>query len=226
MKELLLLICLLSAPLVWAESPVWGVRVGSGLATGYGVPQQAPEYKVKIQRKLAYQAGFYLQHQVTENFAIQNELLYSRKGSRQDIEHLQQPVQLDVLYDLAYLELPLLLQLRLIELGKNSVWSVGGFSFSYLLDSQYDLSGRVEFGDDELLLSESYELDMIDEFDFSLLYGLVWKFYLGGWKLNLEYRFALGWQSISFPTYGAEAPVSLSNQSHQLILGWTWGSLQ
>lgn len=202
----------------YANVQVWGIKTGIGLAQGYGCKDQAEEYDVKLRTKVAYQAGAYMFFPITESFGIQNEILYSKKGSRQDIIHKEEPVSMDVRYDLDYLEVPFMIKLRLLQTSGNSFWSMTGFSFSYLFNSRYDLEGTVNVGDEIFDLKESYKLDMIDEFDFALLYGFALHTELFDLPIRLEYRFSLGWQKISFPTYQNEDPVKLNNLTYQIIL--------
>jgi hypothetical protein len=220
MKKLFLIVFLISGVFILsAKSRSMGISFGGGIAQGYGSRDQAEEFEIAIKIKPVYRAGVFSLLSVSENLRIHQEVLFTQKGSLQEITHKEEPVNLKASYDLDYLEVPFLIQQKLFQVRDATVWGTTGFSFSWLLQAQYDLDCEVCVGDEVIELNESHSLRNLDEFDYSLLYGLVLDFSIFQRPVILEYRFSLGWYKIDFPTYGGLEPVQLCNQVHSITLG-------
>lgn len=202
----------------------YGLILGGGLAQAYGSKDQAADYNIEIKSHPVSRAGIFSQHNITENLALIQEVLFAQKGSKQTIKVKDQPVKFDLQYDLNYLEVPFLLKYRLLQIGDFRLNSLVGFSFSYLLDAGYDIDGSVQVGQGEnvsvIPLKDSYKIKDLDEFDYSLLYGFSTEPKFLGIPIGIEYRFSLSWYKINFPTYQDMAPVVLSNHSHALTLSY------
>lgn len=194
--------------------------LGGAMSQAYGSKDQAVEYNIAIKAFPVMRAGFSATHPIANDFFLVQEVLYSPKGSNQNISVKGQPVNFDLRYDLDYLEVPILLKYNILKIKNLSIESLVGLSFSYLLKAYYDLDGIVQVGDDAIPLQESYEMKDLDEFDYSLLYGFSTNLKQLGIPVDLEYRFSLSWYKINFPTFQEVEPVRLSNQSHALTFSY------
>ena len=89
-----------------------GVKAGLALSQHQGTEARDLEYTVGSTMRRSVALGVFVTLPITERFALQNEVLYVRKGSRQDIgvEIFDVPTVIDVTYDMDYLEIPLLLR--------------------------------------------------------------------------------------------------------------------
>lgn len=212
-----------------------GIKVGLGLAQHQGVDDPRLPYTVDSEWRHGPTVAAFLHFPVTDRFALQQEIVYARKGSRQTIgvDVLEIPTALDVVYDLDYLEIPLLLRLVWLRSARLDWYSLGGFAFALKINDRYRLSGLLvgEPDEDPVPLHADAPMDEVDIFDFAFVYGLGLEAPLGGRRLLLEYRFTLSLDRLALPTYayvpawdGGEIlvdnePVPLRNQSHAIMLG-------
>jgi len=216
----------------------WGIKGGGGLAQHQGVEPRDSEYAVASAARSGPAVGLFLHLSVTRRFALQQELLYARKGSRQDIgvKIMDIPTTLHVSYDMDYLEIPVLLRYAwLIDAGFD-LYSLAGFGFALKVRDRYRLSGLVSDGVESIPLRADSDMSEVDLFDFALAYGVGVEMPLRGLRLLVEYRFDLGLQRLPLPTYafvpfGDEEflvdnePVGLRNQAHMLLLGIRFGEV-
>lgn len=199
----------------------FGIILGGGIAQAYGSLDQVPEeFNIDSKFYPVMKAGVIAEYPITSNFSLIQEVLYSQKGSKQTITVKDQPVKFELQYDLDYLEVPFLLKYNLFKVKKLPINSLVGFSFSYLLKAYYDLEGTVKLVDDYIPLDDSYEIKDLDEFDYSLLYGLSTNLKEYGIPVHLEYLISLSWAKIQMPTYEGIDPVRISNQSQTLAISY------
>lgn len=217
-KMFLLVLMLFITVCLYSSSRGWGITLGGGTAEAYGCKDQADEYEISIKNYPVFRAGLFTNLPVTKDFLIKQEVLYSEKGSNQDMRHITEPVEFNIRYELSYLEIPFLFCPRLSRIGAVDIWGTAGFSFSWLLNAKYNLDGSVKVGDEIFELNDSYNMDDLDEFDYSFLYGIAAEFDFFKKAIWLEYRFSISWYKINFPTYEGEEPVQLSNQVHSLSI--------
>ncbi len=85
-----------------------GLKGGPALTQHQGIEPRDLEYTVSSTLRKGFAAGVFMILPVTERFALQQEVLYVQKGSRQEIgaDVLTVPVSMDVTYDMSYLEIP------------------------------------------------------------------------------------------------------------------------
>ena len=209
-----------------------GLKGGLSLAQHQGIEPRDMEYDVSSSMRHGLAIGVFLTLPVTRRFALQQELLYVQKGSRQKIgvEIFDIPTKLDVTYDMDYIEIPLLLRYHwLIERGVD-VYTLGGFAFGLKINDRYRLSGAVDDGVEVIPLRADSDMSEVDIFDFAFTYGVGVELPLKGQRLLLEYRFDLSLQALPLPTYAYvpfedeeilvdNEPVPLRNQCHMLLVG-------
>lgn len=211
-----------------------GLKAGIGLSQHQGIDDPRLPYTVDSDWRRGVAASIFLVFPVTERFGLQQEVLYTRKGSRQAIgvDILEIPTTLDVVYELDYLEIPLLLRFVWLRGRSFDVYSLGGFAFAVKVQDRYRLRGLVvgEEDEDPIPLRADAAMHEVDLFDFSFVYGLGFEMPALGRRLLLEYRFELGLDRLAMPTYAyvptwdgelliENEPVPLRNQAHTVMLG-------
>jgi hypothetical protein len=233
----LLALLLLAAPSV-ARDGGWpdisfGFKAGPSLSQHQGTEARDLEYTVGSTMRRSVAGGVFLTLPITRRFYLQQEVLYVRKGSRQDIgvDIFDVPAVLDVTYDMDYIEIPLLLRYHWYLGRKLDFYTLGGFGFGLKINDRYHLGGDVSDGTEVIPLRADSDMSEVDLFDFHLAYGLGLEVPLQGRRLLLEYRFDLSLQQLPLPTYAyvpfgeddeilvENDPVPLRNQSHLLLVG-------
>ena len=219
-----------------AGSPSFQLRTGIAVSQHQGVKERNLEYRVASRYRTGFTAGASLLLPVTKRFGVQQEINYVQRGSRQKIGAtiLEIPTDLDVTYDLDYLEIPSLFRFAWTDPEPPTLYSLFGFAFSLRVRDRYRLSGEVDDGEQVIPLRADADLSEVDLFDYSLVYGVGSEITrVAGRALSLEYRFTLGWNELRLPTYAyvpfgdddeilvdEAGPVPLHNQSHTVAVGW------
>lgn len=209
-----------------------GLRVGACLSQHAGTKERDSEYAVASQSRTGIAVGGFLYMPVTSRFGIQQELLYVQKGSLQDVRVtiLDIPTVLHVTYDMDYIEIPSLLKFAWFQGRTTTLYSMAGTALSLKVRDRYTLFGELDDGSQVIPLHADADMSEVDIFDFSFVYGLGAEWPLLKRRVCLEYRFVVGWNSLSMPTYASlpfgdetivvkNDPVPLKNQAHLISLG-------
>ena len=209
-----------------------GLKLGGTFAQHVGTEERASEYEVSSGWRTGFCGGAFVLWPITSRFGLQQEVAFSQRGSRQDIEVdiLELPTVLHVTYDMSYMDIPVLLRYTLFRGGRTNFYTVAGTAMSLMLDGRYTLEGLLDDGSEQVPLTADADLSEVDMFDFSIVYGAGLDFSLAGLGLLAEYRFTMGWNTLYMPTYAYvpfedslilvdNEPVPLKNQSHALMLG-------
>ena len=210
----------------------FGLKAGPSLAQHSGIKERAAEYQVSSSWRVGFAAGAFLRFPVTSRFALQQELVYTQKGSQQKIgvEILDIPTVLDVTYDMDYIEIPVLLRFVWLERSSSELYSLVGTALSLKVRDRYTLKGEVSDGEQTIPLSARADMSEVEMFDYSFIYGTGLEFAVGRQRILVEYRFTIGWNTLAMPTYAYvpfeddellidNEPVPLKNQNHLLLLG-------
>jgi len=210
----------------------FGFKAGVNLAQHVGTEERGADYTVSSTWRRGFAGGVFLNFPVTSRFAVQQEVLYVQKGSRQDIgvEILDIPTVLHVTYDMDYIEIPVLLRLAWIKREQSELFGTAGTVLAIKVRDRYRLDGVVTDGLESVPLYADADMSEVDMFDFSLTYGFGFEFPLLGRSALLEYRFTMGMNTLSMPTYAYvpfegedelvdNEPVPLKNQSHSVMFG-------
>jgi hypothetical protein len=223
MKKLIYALLLLSFLMIGSLSAQTGVRFGlkSGysMATQYGITPDDLPYTVDTDYRHGFAGGIMLYFPITESFGIQQELLYTTKGSRQHIKMDNLPVTTFSKYNLDYFELPILFRYTFVKIGNVGIYGSTGFALSILLNGDYSTKSVIDLGYTQITETESGDLGELDTFDFAFLYGAGLDFDLFNMKWFIEYRFTIGWNTLMMPTFEGEAPAPLRNQDYIFTLG-------
>jgi len=209
-----------------------GLKLGPVFAQHTGTEERDSDYTVASDWRTGLSGGVFVYWPVTERFGLQQEVLFSQKGSRQEIgvEILELPTTLDVTYEMDYIEIPILMRFTWLDTRWADVYSLMGTALSLKINDRYVLEGVLDDGEQVVPISAEADMSEVDMFDYSFVYGLGCE--LEAWQRTLvfEYRFTTGWNQLMMPTYayvpfGDEEiliendPVPLKNQTHSLMFG-------
>ena len=125
----------------------------------------------------SFNAGVYAKLPITDAFAIQPELLYSRKGA--ELVYNNALAEGTAKFKLNYIELPILLKINLT----NSFNIHAGPYFAYLIDAQ--VTNENESG--TLNFEETYNNDDFNKFDYGLSAGVGLDFQSLGFGIRYNY---------------------------------------
>lgn len=216
-------------------SASFGFKAGLSLSQHSGIEERGSEYSVSSSWRSGFAAGVFLYLPITRRFGIQQEVFYTQKGSSQDIsvEILDLPTVLHVTYDMDYIEIPVLFRFDWFRSEDGAVYSLAGTALSFKVNDRYVLDGVIDDGTQQVPVSADSDMSEVEMFDYSFVYGTGAEFSLFGQRLLLEYRFAIGWNSLAMPTYAyvpfedeqiliENEPVALKNQNHLVLLGITF----
>lgn len=126
--------------------------------------------------RIGLNVGLYGQILATDFFAIQPELLYTTKGSKNEYDGF---VDQEVKFNLNYLEVPVL---AVFKLGEVAELHAGGYG-SYLLGANVSYAGDIVNGGEEL------DRDNFKTYDYGLVGGLGLNF--GGVQIGTRYNYGL-----------------------------------
>lgn len=198
----------------------FGFKAGYSLGTQYGINQPNLPYEVGSNSRHGFTGGILLYFPITDAFGVQQEFLYTQKGSGQDVIMTQPPVSTFSDYKLNYFEMPILFRYNFINIGNVGVFGTTGLGLSILLDGEYAVDGLVDMGPGgQVPFEESGNTDGLDEFDYSFVYGLGFKFDLFNQKCFFDYRQTIGWNTLMMPTSEGGEPAPLRNQTYSFTLG-------
>ena len=210
----------------------FGFKAGISLAQHVGTEERDADYTVSSTWRKGFGGGAFIMVPVTSRFALQQEVLYVQKGSRQDIgvEILDIPTVLCVTYEMDYVEIPVLLRYAWMKWKHSEFFGTVGTVMALKVKDNYRLDGTVRDEVEVVPLYADSDMSEVDMFDFAFTYGFGLEFPLLGQVALVEYRFTMGMNTLAMPTYayvpfgdGEELvdnePVPLKNQSHFVMFG-------
>ncbi len=198
----------------------FGVKGGYSMATQYGISPADQTYVVDTKSRHGFAGGVFVYFPITESVGIQQELLYTMKGSRQDVT-ITDPVSINNVseYNLNYFEMPVLLRYTFVKIRDVGIYGSSGIALSLLMNGKYGITWTVNVGGPPIISEESGDMKGLDTFDYSFLYGAGANFKLLSKDFFLEYRMTVGWNTLAMPNVAGAAPVPLRNQDYILTLG-------
>jgi hypothetical protein len=199
----------------------FGLKTGLSLATQYGIKTADNSYKVKTSSRKAFAGGIFVYFPITESVGIQQELLYAMKGSGQDVT-ISTPVNINTnsKYKLNYFEMPMIIKYRFANIKKVGIYGTTGIALSLLINGEYNIASKVDLGDPGIILTnESGNMDGVDTFDYSFIFGAGADFKLLKKNFFFDYRMTVGWNTLAMPNASGADPVPLRNQDYVLSLG-------
>ncbi len=223
---LIITIILLSISSLYSQTGIeFGVRASYNIGTQCGSMGSGGDYEIDPGARQGLSGGIIFSFPITDNFSIQHEFIYSQKGSRQDVS-LTEPTKLHTIsdYHLDYFELPVALKYKFARIRNVEFYGSSGFVYSMLLDSKYNVKGSVHIPItpgtfQEVPIEESGEIEDVDSYDFSFIYGVGADFKILTQKCFLEYRQIIGWNTLMMPTVEGGEDVPLRNMTYSISLG-------
>jgi Outer membrane protein beta-barrel domain len=197
-----------------------GLKAGYSMATQYGISPADNTYTVDSHGRNGFAGGVFLYIPITESVGIQQEWLYAMKGSRQDVT-INGPVSVNTVseYDLNYFEMPLVLKYRFVKIKNFGIYGTTGIALSLLMNGDYNITSTINAGGPPIIVPESGNMDGLDTFDYSFVYGLGTDFKLFNKDFFFDIRMTVGWNTLSMPNASGADPVPLRNQDYVFGLG-------
>ena len=219
--SILLLISLISLGNLNAQTGIrFGLKAGYSLATQYGISPADDSYTVDTDNRNGFAGGVFLYIPITESVGIQQEWLYAMKGSRQDVTINAASLNTVSQYNLNYFEMPLVLKYRFFKIKNFGIYGTTGIALSLLLDGDYNITTTINTGGTPIVLPvESGNMDGLDTFDYSFVYGLGSDFKLLNMDFFFDIRMTVGWNTLAMPNATNAEPVPLRNQDYVFALG-------
>ena len=197
----------------------FGFKAGYSIATQYGtLPPNIP-YEVNSDARNGFSGGILFYFPITESFGVQQEFLYSLKGSKQQINMTLPLMSTSTEYNINYFELPILFRYTFVNIGNVGIFGSSGFALSMLLNGEYVVDGVIDMGGVQVPFGESGNTDGLDKFDYSFIYGLGLNFNLFNQNCFFDYRQTVGWNTLMMPTSEGGEPAPLRNQTYSFSLG-------
>lgn len=197
----------------------FGLKAGYSLGMQYGILPKDNPYDVDSDSRHGFTGGILLYFPITDAFGVQQEFLYTNKGSTQHVSIDEPYFSTSSEYKLNYFEMPILFRYTFIRIGDFDIFGSTGFGLSMLLGGEYTTDGVIEIDVFEVPFEESGNTEGLDTFDYSFLYGLGVNFNLLKRRWFFDYRQTIGWNTLMMPTFGAEEPAPLRNQAYTFTLG-------
>ncbi len=197
----------------------FGFKGGYSLGTQYGIKPPNIPYEVNSNTKSGFTGGILLFFPITDAFSVQQEFLYTTKGSGQDITMTQPPLSTSTEYTLNYFELPILFRYNFANISNVGIYGSSGFALSTLINGEYKVNGVIDMGEVKIPIAESGNTDGLDKFDYSFIYGLGFEFNLFNQDCFFDYRQTIGWNTLLMPTTEGGEPAPLRNQTYSFTLG-------
>lgn len=218
-SAVILLLAIQANTLVGQTDFRFGFKSGLSMSMQYGITPKDLEYTVDSYFRYGFVGGVMLDFGITEDFGIQQEFLYVQKGSVQDIGIPEEDVVTHVEYDLNYFEIPIVFHYNFIHFGNFKIYGAVGYVMSIMLNGAVRLDGIAIVDGSEAYFTYSTDMEGVDIFDYSFLYGAGVEFPLFGMDTFFEYRFTIGWNTLEMPTFPDEPTAPLRNQSYNFTLG-------
>jgi hypothetical protein len=199
----------------------FGLKTGFSLATQYGITPADDIYKVETSSRKAFAGGIFVYFPITESVGIQQELLYAMKGSGQDVT-ITTPYNINTVseYKLNYFEMPIVIKYKFVNIKNIGIYGSTGIALSLLINGEYNITTTINTGAPPLIVTEeSGDMEGIDTFDYSFVYGAGADFKLLKKVFFFEYCMTVGWNTLAMPNASGADPVPLRNQDYIFALG-------
>lgn len=217
----LLLLSLLLIGAVNAQTGVrFGLKAGYSLATQYGISPADNSYIVESGGRSGFSGGILLLFPITESVGIQQEFLYTMKGSMQDVT-IPGSVEINTVsdYSLNYFEMPIIVKYRFVNIKSFGIYGSTGIALSLLMNGDYDITSTINAGGPPIIVEESGDMEGLDMFDYSFVYGVGSDFKLLRKNFFIEWRMTVGWNTLAMPNASGADPVPLRNMDYIFSAG-------
>jgi hypothetical protein len=200
-----------------------GLKGGFCQSTHWSPREKEPDVSVETSAISGLTGGFILGIELNRIFSLESGCLYTEKGAHHVVttpDFIWGPMDLD--YQYTYLDIPVVLKTVFLSHGSLSFYSYGGAYVSFLNTNTYQFHNSV-WG------SSTHRIEKTNQTDWGLATGAGISLSTGRFRFHLEYRYAMGFHDIEFPTEPikiTELPTSvfpvirLRNMANIFQLGW------
>jgi hypothetical protein len=200
----------------------FGLKAGFNLATQYGIKPADDLYTVSSTARNGFAGGIMIYYPITESVGIQQELMYVMKGSGQDVT-ITTPLNINTKseYKMNYFEMPMVLKYKFVNIGSFGIYGNTGIALTLLINGEYNITTTINPGAPPLIVQEeSGDMEGLDMFDYSFVYGAGTDFKLLNKDFFFETRMTIGWNTLAMPNATGADPVPLRNQAYTFALGF------
>jgi hypothetical protein len=190
-----------------------GFHGGLSLSSHWSTAEASSAYERETNSESGMIGGAYILFPLGKSFAFQPELAFVQKGANHIINIAGFPFgAIDVTYCLEYIELPLIIKFYPFDLGTMKFYSTAGAYISLLTSSSY----RFE---NEFLPGFTEDIDSLDDIDYGVVFGAGLMMDIEGLKVDLEYRYSMGFNDLVYPTGPGFPEIELRNYAHMFMIG-------
>ena len=188
-----------------------GLKIGANFANLYGedLKEMEEELGEDFESRLGICIGGFITFNISEMFAIQPEVLYSMKGSKAEGTLFGETFK--VKFNISYLEIPVLVKLRIPTQGNVKPSLFAGPSLAIKLSGK----SKVEYAGE----SEEEDIEELKNTDFGLIIGAGVDLgfgFLGQGKITVDLRYNFGLTKIS------EENDEVKNKVISLMIGYSF----
>lgn len=220
-----LAVCLLlaTAPFANAQETQLGLRSGLNLSTFRGDTNLEQELDTGgLERRSDFHLGLFATFGINEQFALQPEILYARKGSslEGEIETVRAgTARVSADFDFDYLQVPVLAKFRIPTGSAVTPVLYAGPSLAYSLNANAD--GEVTIDGQTEPINDGIEEENVSDFTFGGVVGGGIQYALDtGGRLSLDFRYGTDLTDINSEGEG-DGDVSLYNETITVSLGFS-----
>ena len=219
--SILLFLALISSGYVNAQTGLrFGLKAGYSLATQYGISPADNTYEVETSSRNGFSGSILLYFPITESVGIQQEFAYTMKGSGQDVT-IPEPFEINTVsdYRLNYFEMPIIVKYRFVNIKDFGFYGSTGIALSLLMNGDYNITSTINAGGPPIIVEESGDMEGLDIFDYSFVYGVGSDFKLLKQNFFIEWRMTVGWNTLAMPNATGADPVPLRNMDYIFSAG-------
>ena len=204
MTILFILALLVTISTTYAQGITGGLKAGMNIANLHGDDVIGPYYE----SKMGFCAGGFITFKVANIVAIQPEVLYTQKGTKQEEEFMGETWK--ATFNLNYLEIPVLLKVIMPVQGMIKPHLFVGPYFAYNLTAKLKMEYNGSF--DEIDFDE-----YVKNTDFGAVFGGGIDFGLPAGKIVFDARYSLG-----LTTIDEEGFEDVKNNVFSFMLGYAF----
>jgi len=191
----------------------FGIQGGLTLTNHWSTKEKGGNYRVESSIKNGFAGGILSTARISRLFSIEADLLYVKKGSNQTITVPGFPLgDINVTYELNYLEIPLLLRTHLFPGAKIQPTMAIGPYMGFLVSNKYVY--RIA-----ILGTTEEEIKGIKSTDYGIVFGTGLSIPAGAVNLRIDYRYSMSFADLMLPTGPGFPTIELRNCCHYLMFG-------
>jgi hypothetical protein len=191
----------------------FGVQGGFTLTNHWSTKEKSGNYTVESSIKAGFAAGALATFRINRLFSLEADVLYVKKGSNQTISVPGFPFgDIEVTYELDYVEIPLLLRTHLFPSAKIQPSLAFGPYVAFLTAKKYTY--RIA-----AVGTEEEEISGIESTDYGFTTGAGLTIPANLGSLRIEYRYSMGFVDLKLPTGPGFPEIELRNYGHYLMFG-------